>query len=154
MASAVPGRLDSPDPWGDLALEIDTSAWSRVHHPRVRERWTRALLSDRLRISPAVRHEILLSAREGPVFDDLAEELSALRTAPLTAAVLQPPSTRCARSRTALPAPSDFPIVDYLVGAAAQETGAAVLHYDRDYDTLTEIMDFESVWVAPPGSLP
>jgi hypothetical protein len=29
-----------------------------------------------------------------------------------------------------------------------------VLHYDRDYDTLTEIMDFESVWVAPPGSLP
>ena len=47
-----------------------------------------------------------------------------------------------------------LPIVDYLVGAAAQETGAAVLHYDRDYDTLAEIMDFESVWLAPPGSLP
>jgi predicted nucleic acid-binding protein len=44
-------------------------------------------------------------------------------------------------------------VVDYLIAAAAQETGAAVLHYDRDYDTLAEIMGFESVWLAPPGSL-
>jgi HEPN domain-containing protein len=43
--------------------------------------------------------------------------------------------------------------LDYLIAAAAQETGAAVLHYDRDYDTLAEIMGFESVWLAPPGSL-
>jgi hypothetical protein len=47
-----------------------------------------------------------------------------------------------------------IPVVDYLIAAAAQETGAAVLHYDRDYDTLAEIMGFESVWLAPPGSLP
>jgi predicted nucleic acid-binding protein len=46
-----------------------------------------------------------------------------------------------------------IPVVDYLIAAAAQETGAAVLHYDRDYDTLAEIMGFESVWLAPPGSL-
>ena len=150
----MPGRLDSPDPWGDLALVIDTSAWSRVHHPRVREPWMRALLSDRLRISPVVRLEILLSAREGPVFDDLAEELSALRTAPLTAAVLRTAehAMRALAHRSA--GAQRLPIVDYLVGAAAQETGAAVLHYDRDYDTLAEIMDFESVWLAPPGSLP
>jgi predicted nucleic acid-binding protein len=45
-------------------------------------------------------------------------------------------------------------VVDYLIAAAAQETGAAVLHHDRDYDTLAEIMGFESVWLAPPGSLP
>jgi hypothetical protein len=46
-----------------------------------------------------------------------------------------------------------IPVVDYLIAAAAQDTGAAVLHYDRDYDTLAEIMGFESVWLAPPGSL-
>jgi len=47
-----------------------------------------------------------------------------------------------------------MPVVDYLVAAAAQETGAAVLHYDSDYDALAEIMGFESVWLAPAGSLP
>jgi hypothetical protein len=29
-----------------------------------------------------------------------------------------------------------------------------VLHYDNHYDTLAEIMTFESVWLAAPGSLP
>ncbi len=47
-----------------------------------------------------------------------------------------------------------IPIVDYMVAATAQETGAAVLHYDGDYDTLAEVMEFESVWLAPAGSLP
>jgi hypothetical protein len=46
-----------------------------------------------------------------------------------------------------------IPIVDYLVAAAAQETGAAVLHYDHDYDTLAEVMAFESIWLALRGSL-
>jgi predicted nucleic acid-binding protein len=45
-------------------------------------------------------------------------------------------------------------VVDYLVAAAAQESGAAVLHYDRDYDTLAEVMAFDSAWLAPPGSIP
>lgn len=47
-----------------------------------------------------------------------------------------------------------IPIVDYLVAAAAQELGAAVIHYDRDYDTLANSMEFESVWLAPAGTLP
>jgi hypothetical protein len=47
-----------------------------------------------------------------------------------------------------------MPIVDYLVAAAAQEMGAAVIHYDRDYDLLTEVLSFESIWLSPPGSLP
>jgi predicted nucleic acid-binding protein len=47
-----------------------------------------------------------------------------------------------------------LPIVDYLLAATAEHIGAAVLHYDRDYDTLTEMMEFKSVWLAPPGSIP
>ena len=43
---------------------------------------------------------------------------------------------------------------DVLGGAAAEELGAAVIHYDRDYDTLAELMEFESIWLAPPGTLP
>lgn len=47
-----------------------------------------------------------------------------------------------------------LPTVDYLIAAAAQEIGGAVLHYDRDYDTLAEVMEFESLWLAEAGSLP
>lgn len=45
-------------------------------------------------------------------------------------------------------------VADYFIAAAAQDIGAAVLHYDRDFDRLAEVMEFESVWLAPPGSIP
>ena len=105
-------------------------------------------------MSPAARLELLYSARDGESFDMLAERLSALRPAPLTATVIRAAQAamRALAHRSA--GAHRIPIIDYLVAAAAQETGAAVLHYDRDYDTLAEIMEFESVWLASPGSLP
>jgi len=83
----------------------------------------------------------------------LAERLGALRTAPLTATVLRAAedAMRTLAHRSA--GAHRIPVVDYLIAAAAQETGAAVIHYDRDYDTLTDVMTFESVWLAPTGSL-
>lgn len=100
-----------------------------------------------------VRFEILLTARDGMTFDELAEELSAWRTAPLTATVLRSAhdAMRALAHRSA--GAQRLPVVDYLVAAAAQEIGGAVLHYDGDFDTLAETMQFESVWLAPAGSL-
>jgi len=45
--------------------------------------------------------------------------------------------------------------IDIVIAACAHEAGAGVLHYDRDYDILAErtSLEFESVWVAPPGTL-
>jgi predicted nucleic acid-binding protein len=107
-----------------------------------------------MRISPLVRLEILLSARDGKSFDVLAERLSALHAAPhspsVVAAAQQAMRTLAHRSAGA----QRLPVVDYLVAASAQELGGAVIHYDRDYDTLAELMGFESIWLAPPGSLP
>jgi len=47
-----------------------------------------------------------------------------------------------------------LPLVDYLLAATAQHTVSAVLHYDRDFDTLAQIIGFESIWIAPAGSMP
>lgn len=47
-----------------------------------------------------------------------------------------------------------IPIVDYFVAAAAEALGGAVLHYDHDFDRLAQAMAFESIWFAPPGSIP
>jgi predicted nucleic acid-binding protein len=150
----VPGPSGSRPAWGELPLLIDTSAWSRAHHPAVRERWIEALEAGRLRVSPIARLEILLSARSGKDFDTLAERLTTLRTAPLTPAVARAAedAMRTLAHRSA--GAQRIPIADYLLAAAAQELGAAVIHYDHDYDTLAEVMTFESIWLAPRGSLP
>jgi predicted nucleic acid-binding protein len=45
--------------------------------------------------------------------------------------------------------------IDIVIAACAHEAGAGVLHYDRDYDILAEhtSLEFESEWIAPPGTL-
>lgn len=45
--------------------------------------------------------------------------------------------------------------IDLMIAGCAHEAGAGVLHYDRDYDVIAELssLRFESVWVAPAGSL-
>ncbi|MHB8243388.1 MAG: PIN domain-containing protein [Solirubrobacteraceae bacterium] len=150
----MPGRSSSRSSWGDLPLVVDTSAWARAHNAGVREQWTQALRADRLRISPAARLEILIGARDGGTFDELAEELSLLRAAPLTPAVLRAAEAAMATLAHRSDGAHRIPIVDYLLAASAQESGAAVIHYDRDYDLLAEVMTFDSVWLAPPGSIP
>jgi len=134
MASAVPGPSDRGAAWGELPLLVDTSAWSRAHHVAVRDNWVQALLAGRLRVSPAARLEILLSARSGADFDVLAERLTAVRTAPLTATTARAAqdAMRTLAHRSA--GAQRIPVVDYLIAAAAQETGAAVLHDHGDRD--------------------
>lgn len=150
----MPGRSGSDEPWGQLPLLVDTSAWARAGHPAARERWTEALRADRLRLAPAVRLEILLSARGGAEFDVLAEALSALRATTLTGSIVRSAEDAMRQLAQRSHGAHRVPIVDYLLAATAEQTGAAVLHYDSDYDTLAKAMEFKSVWLAPPGSIP
>lgn len=48
-----------------------------------------------------------------------------------------------------------LPPIDVIIAAIAARHGLGVLHYDRDFDLLLEKtqLDFESVWLAPAGSL-
>jgi predicted nucleic acid-binding protein len=45
--------------------------------------------------------------------------------------------------------------IDVMIAACAHEVGAGVLHYDRDYDLIAKhtSLSFESVWLAPVGTL-
>ncbi len=44
---------------------------------------------------------------------------------------------------------------DMLLATIASQHGLGVMHYDSDYDLLAEHtgLEFESVWIAPPGSV-
>ncbi|HEX6688483.1 MAG TPA: PIN domain-containing protein [Solirubrobacterales bacterium] len=149
----MPGRSAS-DSWGELPLLVDTSAWARAGHPTTRDRWLAVLLGDRLRLSPLIRIEILLSARGGSQFDTLAERLDTIRAAPLSSSIVRAAEAGMRGLAHRSAGAQRLPVVDYLVAATAQELGGAVIHYDRDYDTLAELMEFESIWLAPAGALP
>jgi predicted nucleic acid-binding protein len=45
--------------------------------------------------------------------------------------------------------------LDVMIASCAHQAEAGVLHYDADYDILAErtSLSFESVWLAPPGTL-
>jgi predicted nucleic acid-binding protein len=150
MPSLTPDR----PAWGVLPLLVDTSAWARARHAAVRDRWVEALLDGRMRITPTARHEILFSARGGKAFDTLAERLTALRPVPLTPAVFRAAEDAMRALAHRSDGTQRIPIADYHIAAAAQEIGAAVIHYDGHFDTLAEVMAFDSVWLAPRGSLP
>ncbi|MGN6255087.1 MAG: PIN domain-containing protein [Solirubrobacterales bacterium] len=45
--------------------------------------------------------------------------------------------------------------IDLIISACAARAQGGVLHYDRDYDLILEhtSLEFESVWLAEPGTL-
>lgn len=43
---------------------------------------------------------------------------------------------------------------DLLIAACAEVHGVTVLHYDRDFDRISEVTGQPSLWVVPPGSVP
>lgn len=126
----------------------------RANHPAVKDRWNHALRTRQLRMTPITRLEILFSARNGRNFDAVAEELSTLRPTQLTASIADAAQDAMRKLAHRSHGSHRLPVIDYLLAATAQESSAAVLHYDRDYDTLAEVMEFKSVWLAPPGSMP
>jgi predicted nucleic acid-binding protein len=46
-----------------------------------------------------------------------------------------------------------FRLPDLIIVATAELSGATVLHYDADYDRISEITDQPTEWAAPRGEL-
>jgi predicted nucleic acid-binding protein len=140
-------------PYGGMILIADTSARMRTREPRVREEWTAAVNADRIRTCSTVTMEILYGARDA---DDVVEteKIDArFRQIPVTVSVQRAAIGAVRELSQQGPGAHRIPPPDILIAAAAQEAGIGVLHYNRHYDRLTEVLNFESVWIAPPGSL-
>jgi predicted nucleic acid-binding protein len=147
----VPGRRA---PYGGATFIADTSAWSRAHHARVRGQWSRALLGSQIATCPIVDLELLYSTRNGDDFDRLASDLAQLRTVPVTRSVTN--ASQQALRTLAHRAPlhhRSVKLPGLLVAACAADANVGVLHYDEDFDRLAEVLEFESRWIAPRGSI-
>jgi predicted nucleic acid-binding protein len=131
----------------DGLLLADKSAWERAGHGDVREEWARALRSGRIVICVPVRYELLYSARSADTFEEIERRLAALREVAITAAV-----QRAALSAMRELAPlgrQRVPLPDLLIAGAAQEHGLTVLHQDRHFEHLQEVMAFSAHRLVP-----
>jgi predicted nucleic acid-binding protein len=139
--------------FGGGVFIADKSAWQRADHSGVAEEWHRAMVAGQIAICPIVKLELLYSTRDSDGFDELETLLAALWDVPLTRSVTDAgiEAMRALAHRRRLYHRVKLP--DILIAAAAQDVAIGVLHYDHDYDRLAEVLNFESRWLAPPGSL-
>jgi predicted nucleic acid-binding protein len=141
------------------ALLIDSSAWARTLDGRLggvaRKRFDTALTKGELWTCPPTLLEMLYSARDDGQFAAISAELEALLHAPLTAEAAALAVSAQAELAATPGASHRVKPVDLLIAAVAASAELGVLHYDRDYDAISEhtSLSFPSVWVAPRGTI-
>lgn len=97
---------------------------------------------------------MLFTAKDIATFDEWTRVLATVRPVAVTASMLRTAESAMRVLAAHSAGTHRLPIVDYFIAAAAQELGGGVLHYDHDFERLAEVMEFESVWLVPPGSIP
>ncbi|WP_354700266.1 Ribonuclease VapC51 [Paraconexibacter sp. AEG42_29] len=135
----------------------DTSAWVWSRKPargELRHEFDTALVDGKIATCDMVRLELLYSARNTEDFTQLREDLEALADCPVGPAewkralwVYERLAAQGAMHQRAVKHP------DLLIAAAAEAAGAAVLHYDQDYDRIAAITGQPTIWIAPRGTL-
>lgn len=139
-------------------LLLDNSAWARLDSPSLeddRRAEIASMIEDgEIAVCAPFLLEAGWSARSGQDHAELLDGLLQLPYLALDSAVeaaalaAQRDLARRGHHRSASPS-------DLLIAACAHTYGTGVLHYDRDYDRLSELtsLRFESSWLASPGAL-
>ncbi len=89
------------------------------------------------------RLEILYSARSSADYERRATDLSTLRDLRMDAATFA--AAEAVQRELATTGEHRVSLPDLLIGACAQQHGAAVLHHDRHFDLLAERFGFRSI---------
>ncbi len=139
-------------------LLLDNSAWSRVVAGRLPTDRAEAVAGWLEQRQLAVCLPFLLeagySARASADYREMMDEFDLLFPRVEIAAAMEERALLVQRELAARDHHRLAPI-DIMIAACAHEAGAGVLHYDRDYDLIAEhtSISFESVWLAPAGTL-
>jgi len=137
---------------------LDTSVWSRLRDGRIAGERARGLAGRIERGELAMCEPLILemrySAREAKDFTMLAEELEALPLLTLDSVAVQRALDAQAQLAADRRVSHRVKPIDLLVAGVADRHGAAVLHYDSDYELIAKHTDlnYQSVWAVKRGS--
>jgi predicted nucleic acid-binding protein len=137
-----------------------TLAYTRPDRGRRLDRKTllafqEAVRGGRLHVSPPFRIEALHSAQTTTEFAAFSAELDGFAQAGGDSDTW-PIAERTQRELGENPAVNHrISLPDLLIASIASQRGLSVLHYDGDYDLLADqtSLEFESIWIAPAGSV-
>jgi predicted nucleic acid-binding protein len=130
----------------------DTSALVRMHQPDVLQRVEALYVNGRIATCWTVDLELLHSARDAEAHAALLIDRRFLPRVPCGDAVgdraieVQGLLARTGRHRV--------PTNDLALAAAAELSGLTVLHYDPDFDLISEVTGQRCEWVVPRGTVP
>jgi predicted nucleic acid-binding protein len=135
---------------GDAPFIVDTSAWWRFSSlPSTLV--DKAIVDDRLWITPIVRMEILYSARSTTEYTAVETELDGFRILRNDRAVTDAAMSALGELAQRSVGYHRVPLTDALIAAGAAERGGiAVLHRDTHFDKLAEVLAFENVELPEP----
>jgi predicted nucleic acid-binding protein len=129
----------------------DKSAFEQQRHSEVADGLIRALAADgALCMTEIVALELLYSARNAHDYETRWDDLRTLPWLRLSEAV----AARALDIQRQLAGLGQHrrPIPDLLVAATALEHDATVLHYDHDFDLISEATGLASRWIIPAGT--
>ena len=141
-------------------LVLDNSAWARIVAGQLPEelrlRWEASVYADEILVCDPFRLEALYSAMSATDYAQISEELDGFLRAPSDRSTWNLALAGQAALAAHREVSHRVKAVDLLVAAAATQASAGVLHFDHDFDTIASHagLAFESVWIAPRGSLP
>jgi hypothetical protein len=132
---------------------IDTSAAARMTHPQVRARLEPLITGAVAATCATLDAEALYSARSSAEYEQIrADRAEAYEYLPTEdehwqrAFAAQRTLARTGRHRA-------VGIADLLTAVLAAEHRLTLVHYDADFETAAEAIDFEHRWVAARGSI-
>jgi predicted nucleic acid-binding protein len=132
----------------------DTSAWARADAREVAPQWRKMVQAGELVACAPVTMEMIFDAPDRDAVERVAVAMAGFRQAPISRSVTDAATwaMRVLAQRGAAGA-HRVRVPDALIAAAAAERGFGVLHYDRPFDALADVLTFTSQWVAPAGSI-
>lgn len=116
-------------------LLMDKSAYARGA--------AESYVDDELCLCAVSRMELLFSARNATEYAALETDLTEFRVLRMDVETFA--IATGAQRELAAGGRHRVPIPDLLIAACAQQHGADVLHIDRQFDTLAEVLDFQSI---------
>lgn len=131
---------------------VDKSALARMPVEAVRGRLVPILESGEAATCAIIDLEVLYSARNHDEHTLIRHRRAlAYEQIPMTASVFQRATD--VQSELARTGRHRIPIPDLLIAASAEQAGLVVLHYDRDYDLISEVTGQAVEWIVPRGSI-
>jgi predicted nucleic acid-binding protein len=132
---------------------VDKSAWVRLTRQPVHDRWGTSLSEGRLALTGVGMLEILVSTKSADEFTSIRGALNSMPRVAITERIvdraMDVQGEMVGRGTHRAPSTADL-----ILAACAEVNGLVVLHYDHDFELISDVTGQPIEWIASAGSIP